>query len=100
MSGRPFAVFLLTGVLLAGGLWLQYTTHFDARDGKARVAQIRDDIAYHENLNRSLASENDFARARLHDLKNNPAHIEELARKWLFMIKQDEVFVLPVPAEE
>lgn len=88
-------LFLFAGILLASTLWLQYSIHFDHRDGKGRVEQIRADIAERKQLNHRLRTENEFSRTRLHDLKNNPEHIEELARKWLFMVKQDEVFVLP-----
>jgi len=87
---------LLAVVMLAGCGWLQYCIHLSDNDGKRQVAALKADIADRKKLNEEMKIRNDEMRTSLFELKNNPEYVEELARQWLFMIKPNEIYVMPV----
>ena len=87
---------IILALLALAALWLQYSYWFGEHDGVANIGGVKRDIAQWQEVNDSLRISNELLRARLHDLKTNPAHTEELAREQLFMIKEDEIYVLPV----
>lgn len=100
MSGANKALALLfAAFLLAGCGWLQYAIHFADDDGKRKIADLRASVVKQQRLNEKMEIRNDQMRANLDGLKNDPAHIEALARKWLFMLKPNEVYVVPLPQQ-
>ena len=67
-------------------------------DSQRRVAQLKSLIGERAAQNRRLAARNEQMRANVRELRANGDYVvEELARKWLFMIKPDEIYVVPAP---
>lgn len=96
MSART--CYLLSLLFAAGGAWFVYSAAADPRDGAARTAKLKQDIQKHRDQNARLSLENEEMRALLQKTKDNPARMEELARRRLQLVKPGEIFVLP--AEE
>ena len=87
--------FLLAAVILAGCVWMQYSIHFNSDDGKQKIAVLKAGISKQKKMNEEMKIRTAEKRTALSELKNNQDYVEELARKWLFMIKPDEVYVVP-----
>jgi cell division protein FtsB len=85
----------LIGLLLAALLGLQWALWFG--DGSWRyVQELRDAKRLQQIENEQLRSRNRALEAEVEDLRSGSEAVEERARRDLGMIREDEVFLLPV----
>lgn len=85
---------LVVPIILATG-YLQYTLHYTADDGYTKIASLKKEIRKIEKNNDTRRNENKILSSDLQQIRHNPEYFETAARKILFMIKENEVYVLP-----
>ena len=84
----------ITASLLALSVYLQSAIYFNENDGRQKIEQLKHAIAKERQKNQELTEINAQRRADLRKLENNPDYSAEiLARKWLLMIKADEIYL-------
>lgn len=85
----------LTAILLAALLGLQWSLWFG--EGSWRyVQELREAQRVQESENEKLRSRNRALEAEVEDLRSGSEAVEERARRDMGMIREDEVFFLPV----
>ncbi|MCA1789246.1 MAG: cell division protein FtsB [Thioalkalivibrio sp.] len=85
----------LTVILLAALLGLQWSLWFG--EGSWRyVQELREAQRVQESENEKLRSRNRALEAEVQDLRSGSEAVEERARRDMGMIREDEVFFLPV----
>lgn len=85
----------LIGVLLAALLGLQWSLWFG--EGSWRyVQELRETKRLQQIENEQLRSRNQALEAEVEDLRSGSEAVEERARRDLGMIREDEVFFLPI----
>ncbi len=85
----------LTGLLLLALLGLQWSLWFG--EGNWRYVQELHEVKRLQQIeNEQLRSRNDALEAEVEDLRSGSEAVEERARRDLGMIREDEVFFLPV----
>lgn len=82
-------------LLILGGAWLCYSAAYHPRDGAIKTATLKSEIVQYRRHNARMKLEITEMRTLVNDIKTNPQRLEEVARRRLQMIKNDEVFVLP-----
>ena len=80
----------------SGGAWMLHSAAHDPQDGAERAANLRAEVREHERRNARLRLEVEEMRALVREVKTDPSRLEEVARRRLQMIKEGEVFVLPI----
>ena len=85
----------LLGLLIAALIGLQWSLWFG--DGSWRyVQELREAKRLQQIENEELRSRNQALEAEVEDLRSGSEAVEERARRDLGMIREDEVFFLPV----
>lgn len=85
----------LTGLLLVTLLGLQWSLWFG--EGSWRyVQELREVQRLQQIENERLRSRNEALEAEVEDLRSGSEAVEERARRDLGMIREDEVFFLPI----
>lgn len=85
----------LTGLLLAALLALQWSLWF-GEGGWRYVQELREVKRLQQIENEQLRSRNEALEAEVEDLRSGSEAVEERARRDMGMIREDEVFFLPV----
>ncbi len=80
-------------LFVASIAWLQYILHLKEADGYIKIALLQQEIAKIEESNSIRHHQNKILISNLEKIQHNPHYFETVARKILFMIKEDEVYV-------
>ncbi len=89
---------LLLLVLILGLLVKQ--TWFDEDAGNKRLDNLQTSLEDLKRQNQVLLEQNEHIRQVINGIKNNYTAREELARKHLGLIKEDETFFHVIPSED
>lgn len=89
-----FLILALVLGLLIKQLW------FDTDSGPQQIGELQVKLEALKEQNRKLHQQNNHARQIINGIKHNYSAREELARKHLGLIKEDETFFHVIPAED
>ncbi|PWD83489.1 FtsB family cell division protein [Ignatzschineria cameli] len=89
---------LLILVLVLGLLIKQ--TWFDTNTGQQQIEELQVKLEALKEQNKKLHNQNNHARQIINGIKHNYSAREELARKHLGLIKEDETFFHVIPSDD
>ena len=89
---------LLILVLVLGLLIKQ--TWFNTDSGQQQIEELQIKLETLKAQNQKLQNQNDHARQIINGIKHNYSAREELARKHLGLIKEDETFFHVIPSDD
>ncbi|HIW07334.1 MAG TPA: septum formation initiator family protein [Candidatus Ignatzschineria merdigallinarum] len=90
--------FLLLILLLVLGLLIKQTW-FDEETGRKKLDDLQLSLEELKVQNKELIEQNNHIRQIINGIKHNYSAREELARKHLGLIKEDETFFHVIPSE-
>lgn len=89
-----FLILVLVLGLLIKQIW------FDTDSGPKQIEELQVKLEALKEQNKKLHQQNDHARQIINGIKHNYSAREELARKHLGLIKEDETFFHVIPSED
>lgn len=85
-SERRWLLYICLAFLSLGLIWITFSNH-----GVLRYFQLKEETRLVKEENMKLQEENQRNRQEIDNLKNDPAFLEEIARKEFGLIKKNEI---------